>query len=95
MLKFLFSVRYKQNQTSIEEFLISIISSLFLNLSDIHYLRLKNKFREKEFEKIDRLTELHAKYAGIVEQANIDERSRRELNNLPEENNKDVYAIHS
>jgi len=84
--------RYKQNQTSIEEFLISIISSLFLNLSDIHYLRLKNKFREKEFEKIDRLTELHAKYAGIVEQANIDERSRRELNNLPEEDNKHVYG---
>lgn len=83
--------RYKQNQNSVEEYLISIISNLFLNLSDIHYLRLKNKFREKEFEKIDRLTELHAKYAGIVEQANIDERARRELNNQPEEEVKEVY----
>merc|ERR1719419_742096 len=83
--------RYKQNQNSIEEYLISIIKDLFLNLSDIQYLRLKNKFREKEFEKIDRLTELHAKYAGLVEQANMEERSRRELNNLPEESNQDQY----
>lgn len=53
--------RFKQNQSEVEEYLISIILNLFINLQDIPYIRFMGKFNEREFEKIDRLIELHTK----------------------------------
>ncbi len=44
------------------EHMISAVAQLFMHLSDVRYARLLNKFQENEFEKIERLIELHEKY---------------------------------
>jgi len=75
--------RFKQEQDALEEHIISIISNLFLHLAGVDYSRLLRKFRENEFEKIDRLIELHAKYSNKVEAS--DERVRQAT--LGEESN--------
>eukprot|EP00494_Astrolonche_serrata_P001946 UN01952 len=67
--------RYKQNKENMEEHLISMIVSLFLNLRETPYLRFMNKMKEKEYEKIDRLIELHSKYYDLVEQADKAEKT--------------------
>jgi len=59
--------RYKENQTEVEEYLVSIILNLFINLRDVPFKRLLSKFNNKGFEKIDRLVELHIKYMNKTE----------------------------
>ncbi len=49
-----------------EEHVCSIIVSLFKHLQGSHFDRLVNKFVENDFEKVDRLMELHFKYQHRV-----------------------------
>lgn len=43
-----------------EEHIVSILTQLFLNLSDVRYFRLLRKFQENDMEKAERLIELQA-----------------------------------
>jgi len=83
--------QYKQNQRELEENLISIVSNLFRNLEDTPYLRLLAKMQEKEFEKVDRLVELHVKYSTRVEEAIKAEAKRRYVANIEGENDNERY----
>ena len=56
-----------------------------MSLSDMEYFRLLNKLKEKHFEKVDRLVEIHCKYSNIIEDADKKETRRRVDNNLAEE----------
>eukprot|EP00823_Brevimastigomonas_motovehiculus_P003923 TRINITY_DN2495_c1_g1_i1.p1 TRINITY_DN2495_c1_g1~~TRINITY_DN2495_c1_g1_i1.p1 ORF type:complete len:675 (-),score=231.53 TRINITY_DN2495_c1_g1_i1:165-2189(-) len=57
--------KYKSDDDE-EARLLSIITHLFLGLSDINYARLVHKFQENDYEKVDRLVELHEKYMNQV-----------------------------
>jgi beta-catenin-like protein 1 len=52
-----------------EEHMLSVLSQLFLNLSDVRYLRLLRKFQEHDCIKVERLLELFIKYFDAVGQA--------------------------
>eukprot|EP00033_Pygsuia_biforma_P001728 GCRY01001935.1.p1 GENE.GCRY01001935.1~~GCRY01001935.1.p1 ORF type:complete len:512 (-),score=149.70 GCRY01001935.1:438-1973(-) len=68
MLKGLSKKQQKKEATA-EEHILSAIASLFKNLppTDPRYKRLAYKFVENEFEKIDRLVELHQEYYAQVD----------------------------
>ena len=51
--------------------MLSLIVQLFMNLSDVNYLRLKHKFDEHKFEKIEKLVEYHTKYLELVSALSI------------------------
>lgn len=69
--------RYKQEQADFEEHINSIMVQLFMNLHDVALQRFVNKFRENDYEKIERLAELHGKYIALIETADKHERRRR------------------
>ncbi len=50
-----------------EEHILACIAQLFVRLSDMRYLRTLNKFRENEYEKVERLAELYEKYYRRLE----------------------------
>jgi hypothetical protein len=52
-----------------DEHVVSIISSLLLRLSGESHARLLAKFVENDFEKVDRLVEMHGKYHKAVQEA--------------------------
>lgn len=62
---------------AVEEHVVSILVQLFSALSDVQYLRVLRKFQENDFEKIERLVELHEKY---LDKSEIAERSWLKLN---------------
>merc|ERR1712228_1123342 len=74
--------KYKKvyEKDKMEEYLCSILVHLFCNLSDVNLLRLVQKFKEKDYEEIDRLIELHAKYMTKIED-NENERYSQRLEN--------------
>eukprot|EP00455_Lapot_gusevi_P024506 TRINITY_DN2552_c0_g2_i2.p1 TRINITY_DN2552_c0_g2~~TRINITY_DN2552_c0_g2_i2.p1 ORF type:complete len:529 (-),score=111.18 TRINITY_DN2552_c0_g2_i2:168-1754(-) len=74
-------------ETSNEEHIVSMIAQLFMNVADVRYGRLFNKFRENDYEKLERLIELHDKYARRIEDAEI--RRARELEEEEEEDDED------
>jgi len=61
--------KYRKRNEPNDEHVISIIVQLFMNLSDTRYLRLLKKFIENEYEKVERLIELHEKYYRRLEKA--------------------------
>lgn len=71
-----------------EEHLCSIISSMLRNTKGSQKQRLLAKFVENDFEKVDRLMELHLKYLEKVH--NIDKEIESEKNNEEEEEDEDI-----
>uniref|UniRef100_A0A336LIX7 Beta-catenin-like protein 1 n=1 Tax=Culicoides sonorensis TaxID=179676 RepID=A0A336LIX7_CULSO len=71
-----------------EEHVCSIISSMLKNCKSSQRQRLLAKFTENEYEKVDRLLELHMKYLEKVE--NID-KEIDELGDEDEENDEEIY----
>lgn len=70
MFLFLFVRRLSFSPLTLHlEHIISSIASLFRHLTNVHKERLIAKFREKEFEKIDRLLELREQYEDAVSAA--------------------------
>jgi len=65
---------------------------LFAHVSDAELLRLIHKFREKNFEKIEKLVELHVKYFNSLEENDRQETILRKQNDLPEETPAERYA---
>ncbi|ETO25581.1 armadillo-like helical domain-containing protein, partial [Reticulomyxa filosa] len=65
--------KYKWDKKEIEEHTCVTIVQLFTHVSDEELLRLIQKFREKDFEKIDKLVELHVKYFNILEKNDQEE----------------------
>jgi len=61
--------KYQKRNESNDEHLVSIIAQLFMNVADTRYLRLLRKFMENEYEKVERLIELHEKYYRRLERA--------------------------
>ena len=53
-----------------EEHVCSVVVSLFKHVQGAQYDRLVNKFVENDFEKVDRLIELHFKYQRRVRESN-------------------------
>eukprot|EP01084_Bolivina_argentea_P153922 268360_1 len=86
--------KYKKdhNIDKIEEYLCCIMVHLFCNLCDINLLRLINKFKEKDYEKIERLIELHAKYMTKLEDNDIKEKNQRIKNDIEKETFAERYA---
>ncbi|KRX06697.1 Armadillo-type fold [Pseudocohnilembus persalinus] len=64
-----------EEQKQINEQVFSIFRSLIKDTKSLHQERVVNKFRESDFEKIDRLFELHNYYFGYINE--ID----RQMNN--------------
>ena len=71
-----------------EERVCSIPVSLFKHLQGSQYDRLVNKFVENDFEKVDRLMELHFKYQRRVKES---DRQMRQSEVADEEDEVDVY----
>jgi len=63
------SKKDKALQTSLEQMLLSLSVSLFLETSSVRYLRLMRKFTEADHIKTERVVELLAKYLARVEDA--------------------------
>ncbi|KAL0267827.1 UNVERIFIED_CONTAM: hypothetical protein PYX00_009979 [Menopon gallinae] len=55
-----------------EEHVLSIISSMLKNCKGSQRQRLLSKFTENDYEKVDRLLELHFKYLEKVEQVDVE-----------------------
>ena len=55
-----------------EEHVVSIVASLLLRLSGEAHARTVHKFLENDFEKLDKLMELHEKYYSLVSQVQDD-----------------------
>ncbi|XP_063706532.1 beta-catenin-like protein 1 [Culicoides brevitarsis] len=72
-----------------EEHVCSIISSMLKNCKAAQRQRLLAKFTENEFEKVDRLLELHMKYLEKVEQ--VDRELDQEQNDEEEEDDEAIY----
>ncbi|KAL7019529.1 hypothetical protein ACKWTF_011143 [Chironomus riparius] len=70
-----------------EEHLCSIISSLFRNTKGSQKQRVLSKFVENDFEKVDRLMELHLKYLEKVE--NIDRAIENQKKQKQQEDEED------
>lgn len=56
----------EDEQKSINESIFSIAGSLIKNSKGLPLERVINKFRENDFEKIDRLFEIHGIYFGYI-----------------------------
>jgi beta-catenin-like protein 1 len=56
-----------------EEHVVSIIASLLLRLSGEQHTRVLNKFFENDYEKLDKLMELHEKYYSQVSEVKEEE----------------------
>ena len=86
--------KYKKihNKDKMEEYICCILVHLFCNLSDLNLLRLMNKFREKEYSKIDRLIELHTKYMTNLEDNDLKERESRIKNEIEKETFGEKYS---
>merc|ERR1712228_72808 len=81
--------KYKKvyEKDKMEEYLCSILVHLFCNLSDVNLLRLVQKFKEKDYEKIDRLIELHAKYMTKIED------NEKKKNKLKNNDENEMYCL--
>ena len=71
-----------------EEHVCSIVVSLFKHVQGAQYDRLVNKFVENDFEKVDRLMELHFKYQRKVKESN---QQSKYLRVSDEEDEIDMY----
>jgi beta-catenin-like protein 1 len=67
----------RADQTANELHLLEIISQLFLHTTDVRYLRLRRKFEEQGFIKVDRTVELLVKYQTRVDDAEAKHRSEK------------------
>lgn len=84
----------KSSSKEDDEHVISIVSSLLLRLSGEPHARLLNKFVENDFEKVDRLMELHDKYMKRVKEAgDEDEEDEDEDDGLTPEERR-LFASH-
>lgn len=89
----LFMKTPKKNKTRLlsseefEEHICSIISSMLRNTKGSQKQRLLSKFIENDFEKVDRLIELHLKYLEKVE--NIDRKIEKSRNNKQTQKDED------
>lgn len=70
------------NALNISEHVISIIASMLRNCKGPQRQRLMSKFTENDFEKVDRLMELHFKYLEKVEEVEKDAKVRHNDNRL-------------
>eukprot|EP00457_Paulinella_chromatophora_P005290 gb/GEZN01005306.1/.p1 GENE.gb/GEZN01005306.1/~~gb/GEZN01005306.1/.p1 ORF type:complete len:579 (+),score=130.81 gb/GEZN01005306.1/:33-1769(+) len=85
-LKTLFSVfmgKGKKSSKTIaqtQEHVVSMLAQLFINLSDVRYLRLLKKFQENEYEKVERLIELYEEWYKKIEEVEnkVVRRAKRE-----------------
>jgi beta-catenin-like protein 1 len=68
-----------------EEHVVSIIASLLLRLSGDSHARAVNKFVENDFEKLDKLLELHEKYFSLCSQQDEEEEEEEEVEEEEEE----------
>ena len=86
--------KYKKDhdKDKMEEYLCCIMVHLFCNLSDVNLLRLMNKFKEKDYSKIDRLIELHTKYMTRLEDNDLKERELRMKNEVEDETFGERYS---
>ena len=86
--------KYKKDheKDKMEEYLCCIMVHLFCNLSDVNLLRLMKKFMEKDYAKIDRLIELHAKYVTRLEDNDLKEIESRKKNDVEDETFGERYS---
>jgi len=74
-----------------DEHIVSCIAALFKNLNEDHLQRLVNKFAENEYEKVERLLELHSKYLHMVQM--VDQRLQQEMQELESELDNDYVYL--
>lgn len=67
----------RADQTANELHLLEIIAQLFLHCADVRYLRLRRKFEEQDFIKVDRTVELLVKYQSRVDEAEAKHQSAK------------------
>ena len=68
------------------------MSALYKNAGDKERLRLTNKFLESDFEKVDRLLEMHDQYETRVLAADRNFEARRRAAAANDEDDEDEYT---
>lgn len=76
-----------------EEYVSSIIASLLRNCKGSQKQRLLSKFMENDFEKVDRLMELHLKYLEKVENVDKQIDEEKQLEDLGFEDESDAVYV--
>ncbi|XP_065185882.1 beta-catenin-like protein 1 [Sycon ciliatum] len=86
-------VRKGSSRNEHEEHVCTIVASLFRNLTANTRQRLFNKFKENDYEKIDRLVELHGEYYQkvLMVDRDIDTERRRLGQKVTAENEDEFY----
>lgn len=94
-LKVIFAIMMKRKKKKDRKFEIqkdehvtNILVQLFLNLADVHYLRLLKKFMENEYQKIERLVELFLKYTETLAEAEAQYKKDHPLHLRPKRSKK-------
>ncbi|XP_052888915.1 beta-catenin-like protein 1 isoform X1 [Anopheles moucheti] len=75
-----------------EEHIVSIIASMLRNCKGSQRQRLLSKFTENEFEKVERLMELHRKYLDKVETMDREIDQEMQIDEDDEQNDDVVYV---